>query len=41
MEKTGRLFPSSFCLSFEKNGLVALVHRLKPEPVYLLKKKME
>lgn len=41
MRKTGRLFPSSFFLSFEKNGLVALVHRLKPEPVYLLKQKWD
>lgn len=33
-----RLFLSRFLLVFEKDGLVALVHQLRPEPVYLSKK---
>lgn len=35
---TKRLFPSHFLCVFERDGLVALVHRLRPEPVYLSKK---
>lgn len=30
-----RLFPSRFLLAFERDGLVALVHQLRPEPVYI------
>ena len=35
---TKRLFLSRFLRVFEKNELVALVHLLQPEPVYLFKK---
>ena len=33
-----RLFLSRFLLAFERDGLVALVHQLRPEPVYLSRK---
>ena len=40
MENTDakRLFPSRFLRVFEKDGLVALIHQLRPEPIYLPKK---
>ncbi|MDP3980791.1 MAG: radical SAM protein [Chlamydiota bacterium] len=40
MKNTGmkQLFLSRFARVFEKDGLVALIHQLQPEPVYLSKK---